>query len=131
MIRGKNTTGRSSKLVWEEADILYLCANYGKIPSEDIARHFGVSAPTVGIKARELGLSSKLRGWHAHEWTEEELEYLIEHFPTEAGCDIADHLGLSAPCVCNKAKDLGLKKSKEYDRRSYIKRYVKNYRHVA
>ena len=66
-----------------------------------------------------------------HNWSEDDIAYLREHFPMEAGCDIAERLGVSVTLVYNKARELGLKKSKSYDRRVYNNRYVRKYSHVS
>lgn len=64
-------------------------------------------------------------------WSDSDLSYLRDHFPTEAGCDIAEHLGISPTSVCIKAKELGLRKSKEFSRNAYSGRYVNGYKHNA
>lgn len=58
-------------------------------------------------------------------WTEEKLRYLREHFAAEPACDIADALGCSTYTVSKKARELGLTKSPDFRRTSYIGRYVK------
>ena len=63
------------------------------------------------------------------EWTEEELAYLRANYPTESAVDIADHLGLSSTTIRNKAVQLGIKKSPDYDKNRYRNRYVSNYKH--
>ena len=60
------------------------------------------------------------------DWTEERLQYLIEHFPNECGADIADVIGCSATTVCVKARSLGLKKSPDFHTWNYMGRYVKH-----
>ena len=58
-------------------------------------------------------------------WTEEKLQYLREHYPTEAGSDIADALGCSSATVSKKAHDLGIAKDPSFNRSNFIGRYVK------
>jgi len=62
------------------------------------------------------------------EFTSEQIAYIREHFPTEAACDIADVLHVSPPVVSRIARDMGLEKSSEWDKRSYYGRYVKRKR---
>lgn len=63
-----------------------------------------------------------------HQWTEWEEAYIRLHYPTEAACDIADRLSLSAPTVSRKAKDMGLVKSRCFSVNSYHGRYINNYK---
>ena len=59
------------------------------------------------------------------EWTEEKLEYIREHYPTEAASEIADAIGCSDTTVSVMAKKLGLTKSPDFHTWNYIGRYVK------
>ena len=58
-------------------------------------------------------------------WTEENLRYLQEHYPTEPGTDIAEALGCSNVSVTQKARQLGLKKDPSFKTSQFIGRYVK------
>lgn len=60
------------------------------------------------------------------DWTDERIQYLIEHFPMDSACDIADYIGCSDTLVSKKAKSLGLKKSPDFHRWNYLGRYVKH-----
>lgn len=62
-------------------------------------------------------------------WSPEQEAYLREHFPTDAICDIADHLGFSAPVVSRMAKKLRLRRKKGFTLAQFRNRYVSNYRH--
>ena len=62
------------------------------------------------------------------EFTSEQLQYIRDHYPTEAACDIADHLRVSPPVITRIARDMGLEKSSEWDKRRYYGRYVKRKR---
>ena len=59
------------------------------------------------------------------EWTEEKLQYLREHYPTESASDIADVVGCSTDTVIKKARALGIEKSPAFKRSDFIGRYVK------
>lgn len=62
------------------------------------------------------------------EFTSEQLQYIRDHYPTEPACDIADVLHVSPPVVTRIARDMGLEKSSEWDKRRYYGRYVKRKR---
>ena len=59
------------------------------------------------------------------EWTEEKLQYIREHYPTETAQDIADVIGCSDCTVNVKAKDLGVSKAPSFRKSNFIGRYVK------
>lgn len=61
--------------------------------------------------------------------TTEQERYLREHFPTEAACDIAEHLHISDTTVRNIAREMGLKKSESFDPRRFHNHIVKTYKH--
>lgn len=58
------------------------------------------------------------------EWTEDKLQYIREHYPTETAQDIADVIGCSDSTVRMKAMELGLKKASSYKRTDFIGRYT-------
>lgn len=58
------------------------------------------------------------------EWTDEQLEYMRIHYPTETAGDIADVLGCSSTTVINLAHRLGLQKSPDFKASDYVNRYV-------
>lgn len=119
--------------IWTHEEIRFLRDHYLTMTYEELAREFGCSGPTVCAKCKQLGLQRKpLLSENTIHWTDEQERYLIEHFPTEPACDIAEHLGISYPTVLKKAKAMGLKKSPDYDRfKVCTNRYVKNYRHAS
>lgn len=59
-------------------------------------------------------------------WEDEDLSYLKAHFPVEPAGDVADALGISYMSVSKKAKELGLRKSPDYNAASYTNRYVRH-----
>ena len=61
--------------------------------------------------------------------TDEQRQYVIDHFATDAACDIADHLGYSAPYVLSVAKKMGLKKADGWNHGQFRNRIVRTYRH--
>lgn len=61
-------------------------------------------------------------------WTDDMLEYLRKHFPTEPAGDIAEALGVSDTTIRLKARALGIEKSKDFKTKDYMYRIVKNYK---
>ena len=59
------------------------------------------------------------------DWTEEKLQYIREHYPTETAQDIADVLGCSDCTVNVKAKELGVCKAPSFRKSDFQGRYVK------
>ena len=59
------------------------------------------------------------------EWTEEKLQYLREHYPTESAGDIADVIGCSTDTVIKKARALGIAKDPSFTTAAFIGRYVR------
>lgn len=62
------------------------------------------------------------------EWDEWMIATLTSMYPDNSITDIADELGISPNTVQAKAKQLGLQKSPDYNRKKYHYRYVKQYR---
>lgn len=58
------------------------------------------------------------------EWTEEKLQYIRDHYPTETAQDIADVIGCSDCTVNVKAKELGVAKSPSFRKSDFYGRYV-------
>ena len=118
------------RIIFTREQDVYLLSHYQTLSQAEMAVSLGVSPPTVNKRLRELGvgvgygMKTKRRVW-----SEEELNYLIDHWPMDSAVDIADHLGLSAVMIRNKAKEMGLEKSPEYSTARYTNRYVKNYKH--
>ena len=59
------------------------------------------------------------------DWTEEKLQYIREHYPTETAQDIADVVGCSEDSVNRKARQLGITKDPSFRKSDFIGRYVK------
>ena len=65
---------------------------------------------------------------HGHrriQWTDEQLDYMRKHFPTEPAGDISDLLGCSSATLGNQARKLGLQKSPDVRKSDYTNRYVR------
>ena len=68
-----------------------------------------------------------MKNKHGHrriQWTDEQLDYMRNHFPTESAGDIADVLGCSSVTVGNLARSMGLRKSPDFRKSDYANRYV-------
>jgi hypothetical protein len=59
------------------------------------------------------------------DWTEEQLAYLREHYPTGTAFDIAEVIGCSETTVRLKAHALGIQKDPSFRRTNFIGRYVR------
>ena len=113
-----------------EEQIKYLRKNYGHKTLEELARHFGVSAPTVKFRAMEIGLkSAKVFPKRDSVWSEEQINLLKELYPTSALIDLSEMIGFSQPTIRKKAIELGLKKEDGYDIRKFNGRYIRDYKH--
>ena len=129
-MRIEKTKKGFNRLIWDNEDIQWLESHYAYMTNDDIARHFGCSSPSVSLKGRELGLVKKhgLK-YHKFEFTEEELQYIRDHYPTDAQCEIAEHFHVSPPVIHRVALELGLKKADGHNRKQYYYHIVKNYKH--
>ena len=105
----------------------YLLANQDK-SSMEIAWHLGVSDAAVNCKFKKLGIQ-RPKNRRRYEWTPEKDDYLREHYPDEAACDIAEHLGTCYGVVKKRADELGLKKSEGFNTYQFHNRWVKDYKH--
>lgn len=59
------------------------------------------------------------------DWTEEQIAYLREHYPTGTAYDIAQVIGCSESTVAKKARLLGIRKDPSFKRTDFIGRYVR------
>lgn len=112
---------------WTESELEYIRANYRDMSLMDMGIHLGVSGPTVRTKLLSMGLKTVSDRKNRKVWTEEEISYLRENYPTMSAMDIAERFGVSNTTVSNKAKELGLKKSPEWSKTLYYRKYVNMY----
>lgn len=112
---------------WTPEMIAYLLANQDK-SGDEIGRRLGMSHATVNAKFREMGIH-RPKNRRGYEWTPEKDDYLREHYPDDAGCDIADALGTCYGTVKKRADELGLRKSDGFSTRRFHNRWVKDYKH--
>lgn len=83
----------------------YLIENYGKIPSETLAKTLGVKdGNTVRKKASTLGICKQL-----HTWNEKDLEYLKDSWGDTCIKTIAQTIGTTEESVRQKGYLLGLR----------------------
>lgn len=118
---------------WSERELALLRKHYPDQSGQAIASMLGRTLATVYAKAAALGLrkseafnaspaSGRLapgrpgrrgpRNWRA--WADVDVEYLRAHFPHERTEDVARVLGRKYGTTAQKAKKLGLQKSREY-----------------
>ena len=116
-----------SRIDWTRDMDEYLLSHYEVMSLCDIALRLGISQPSVSQRLHVFGIE-KVRGARKRVWSDVELEYLRVHYPSESLGDIADVLHLSTVMIRNKALELGLKKSADYDPSKYYSRYVKDYK---
>ena len=114
--------------VWSKSDEQFIKDNFGEMTFVEMAEHFCVSATCVRGKCLQMGFRSERHGPSARVWSDEDLNYLREHFPVESATDLADHFGLSYTTVRLKAMELGLKKAPGYSPKQFRNRYVKGYK---
>jgi hypothetical protein len=55
-----------------------------------------------------------------HIWKQSELKYMLEVYTDTPSKTIADKLNVNLKCVYNKAKEIGLRKSKDYLRENCL-----------
>ena len=115
--------------IWTEREVSFIRENYKDMSYMDMSIKLAISPSLIQRKCNELGLLRAKLGGVTKVWSESEIEYLKEHFPYETARDIADHLKISDCTVRNKARQMGLKKSKDYDPAKYRWRYVKDYKY--
>ena len=118
----------SKMVIWTPDKIEFIRSHISEMTYEEMGRALGLSSSTVSSKCYELGLRRQ-RHVNARVFTEEELEYIREHYPTEAGCDVADHLGMSYALVNRAADEMGIEKYKNWNTQAYQGRYIRNYKH--
>lgn len=118
------------RIDWTSENIDYLRSHYLDASWEEMASHIGCSSASVIVKCRSLGLRKPHVYRPKRVWSDSELRYLCDHFPFESAGDIADVIGVTYPLVMSKAKELGLRKSADYNvSKKYMFRYVRNYVH--
>ena len=114
--------------IWSKEEEAYLKEHHLDKTRWEIAEHIGVSVPTVTNKMLKMGLELENHASPKRVWSDEEIRFLKDNFAMMSAVDIADHLGLNSVLVSRKARELGLKKSPEWDRRQYYHRYVGRYK---
>ena len=112
---------------WTESDLEYIRENYRDMTLMDMGIHIGVAGSTVRDKMLSMGLEPNHYRKNRRVWTEEEISFLKENFPTMSAIDLADKFGVSSTSVSTKAKELGLRKSPEWSKNLYYRRYVNRY----
>lgn len=118
-----------NKKNWTELELKYLRDNAGLISYDDMALSLRKSSTAIRCKIIELGLPRRKPNREVRKWSDEEIAYLKEKYPMTPVSDIADDLGICYQTVNNKAKELGLQRSKDFGPKVWRDKYVRNYKH--
>ena len=116
---------------WEEEEVMFLIDNEKTMSFNDIALKLGVSPTAVSAKAKSLGITHTRTQFNTLQWSQEQIDYLKEHFPTTPYSDLALEMGFSIPTIKRKVEELGLKRAKDYNVQKFIHRYVNSYQNKA
>lgn len=92
---------------WTEEDEFYLKQNWNKKRTQEIADNLGRTYDSVYTKAKTLGLGPNKKE-SSRNWTEEELEYLMDSWGVISIESIAKKLNRTTHAVSLKAGRLGL-----------------------
>ena len=110
---------------------MFLIDNEKTMSFNDIALKLGVSPTAVSAKAKSLGITHTRTQFNTLQWSQEQIDYLKEHFPTTPYSDLALEMGFSIPTIKRKVEELGLKRAKDYNVQKFIHRYVNSYQNKA
>ena len=99
---------------WTLYEIDELRERYPTTDTRQIARDMGRSITGVQRKAQDLGLRKVVpqRGGSFRRWSDEDLEFLREHYATMITDALAKKLGRSVRTVYATAAELGLRKDR-------------------
>jgi hypothetical protein len=99
---------------WTLYEIDELRERYPTTDTRQIARDMGRSITGVQRKAQDLGLRKVVpqRGGSFRRWSDEDLEFLREHYATMITDTLAKKLGRSVRTVYSTAAELGLRKDR-------------------
>lgn len=99
---------------WTLYEIDELRERYPTTDTRQIARDMGHSITGVQRKAQDLGLRKVVpqRGGSFRRWSDEDLEFLREHYATMITDTLAKKLGRSVRTVYSTAAELGLRKDR-------------------
>lgn len=99
---------------WTLYEIDELRERYPTTDTRQIARDMGRSITGVQRKAQDLGLRKVVpqRGGSFRRWSDEDLEFLREHYATMITDALAKKLGRSVRTVYAMAAELGLRKDR-------------------
>jgi len=93
---------------WTDEEIEYLEENYGKIPAKEIAKKLGRGKAGVYSKAEALELDGNRGHWAGDKrvgaWTDEEVEFLVDHYLELGAEECARQLGRTVAAVHGKVR---------------------------
>jgi len=107
----------SSHLEWTPDEKTFLCENYKKIPTKDIAKKLNRATRSIHCYAHLLDLSRQTK---MRKWTQEEINFLRENYNKMNYREISERLGRSWHSVESELrKRLGITKFKHPIHRSW------------
>lgn len=105
--------GKGKRVEWTQDEIQFLIDNYETTETKKIAEHIGKTVPNIHTKIRALGICKPNKAV----WTKEEIEKLIELYPTMPNDELEKYFELhSGASIQNKAKKIGLNKTYNIER---------------
>lgn len=121
-INSRNTVSESlrKKTRWSAEDINYLREHYADDDLDSISKHLSRTKSSIRTKAHELDIKKSVWSNVGKErnkedeyfWTDEEIEFLREHYATMSTDKIAERLNRCKNGIYGKARELGLKKNR-------------------
>lgn len=114
------------KREWTESEIKYLIDNYHKTSNDELSKFLNRSEKSIRSKSAKLKLRKiEYIPKDGRDWSESEIEFLIDKFSDTRNEDIANHLKRSMKSITKKAHSLYLKKSKDHKSKMIGKRNKK------
>lgn len=94
---------------WEPQEDQYLCDNYQTMTAEQIASRLNRTRAAIADRAVKLGLKKDLRCPSGEKWTQEQDQYIRDHWQELSDEEIAAAVGHPVPSTSARRLKLGLK----------------------
>lgn len=98
--------GRGHDPIYEDSEVEFIRANYGRMSVKEISRHIGRTPRSVTQKARRLGLSPQ----RFRRWTEAEESIIREHYSDHGARYVATKLDRTIDAIKSRAAKLGVRR---------------------
>jgi len=79
---------------WNFADIAYVQKHHKKMTPDEIGRNIGRSEKATYQRMLRMGLSRVYKRIIRYEFSQEEDQYIIDHYVADGGRSVAEHLGI-------------------------------------